>query len=178
MLKLDAPENQPPLLTVFGGKITTFRRLAEAVMEKFKPFFPRLGQPWTASAPLPGGDFPLAEVEARITDLGRRYPFLARATARRLFRAYGTHAEALLAGAKSAADMGAAFGPLSEREVNYLIAEEWAETSDDILWRRSKLGLTIAPDERAKLDHHLDQRLGGSPRQASQGKAAGSNTRL
>jgi glycerol-3-phosphate dehydrogenase len=151
VLKLDAPEGAAPLLSVFGGKITTSRKLAEAVMDKIKPFFPALGPSWTATASLPGGDFPYAEVEARIADLQKRYSFLPPRTARRLFRAYGTRAEMILDGARFAQDMGQSFGVLSEREISYLKAHEWVEEADDILWRRSKLGLHLSKDEQAAL---------------------------
>jgi glycerol-3-phosphate dehydrogenase len=148
VLKLDAPEGQPPLLSVFGGKITTFRKLAEAALVKMVPFFPSLGQPWTASAPLPGGDFPFAETEARILDFQKRYSFLTQRNARRLFRAYGTRAETFLQCARFAQDLGQSFGGLSEREIEYLKAEEWVCEPDDIFWRRSKLGLHLSHDEQ------------------------------
>ena len=156
VLKLDAPEGQPPLLSVFGGKITTFRKLAEAALEKVAPFFPHMGKPWTAHAALAGGDFPFAEVEPRIADFGRRYPFLGTRNARRIFRAYGTRADLVLGGAKTADDLGRDFGGLSEREVHYLRREEWAETADDILWRRSKLGLHLAEADQASLRSHME----------------------
>ena len=164
VLKLDAPEGQPPLLSVFGGKITTFRKLAEAVLEKVAPFFPQMGQPWTAHSALAGGDFPYAEVEARIADFARRYPFLDPQTARRIFRAYGTRAGTVLGDAKSAGDLGRSYGALSQREVDYLRREEWAETAEDILWRRSKLGLHLAETDQAA----LKAALGGNGASSSQ----------
>ena len=151
VLKLDQPEGGAPLLSVFGGKITTFRKLAESALEKMEPFFPGMGKPWTHSAPLPGGDFGYDEADERIGALLRHYPFLGAEAARRLFRAYGTDAERLLEGARSAEDMGHAFGPLSEREIAWLKAREWAETADDILWRRSKLGLHMTAQEQDAL---------------------------
>jgi glycerol-3-phosphate dehydrogenase len=155
VLTLECPENKAPLLSVFGGKITTYRKLAEAVMEKLAPYLPAAGKPWTAAAPLPGGDFPHDEVERLMVDLGARYPFLGPATARRLFRAYGTEAHRMLGEARSHPDMGASFGELSEREVSYLIAQEWARTADDILWRRSKLGLHLQASEQAALAEYI-----------------------
>ena len=150
VLKLDHPEGGAPLLSVFGGKITTFRKLAESAMEKIAPFFPQLGKPWTHDAALPGGDFDHDEVQERIMALARRYPFLGSDTAGRLFRAYGTEAERMLHGAKSEADMGQSFGQLSEREVDWLRSHEWARSAEDVLWRRSKLGLhTTKPQQEA-----------------------------
>ena len=160
VLTLDAPDGAAPLLSVFGGKITTYRRLAEAVMDKLKPFFPQTRKPWTAEAPLPGGDFPHDQAEVRMSDLQRRFSFLTPRNARRIFRAYGTEAEKLLEGARFATDMGRSFGLISEREVDYLMANEWARTADDILWRRSKLGLHLSAGEQAALRAHMDGRGG------------------
>ena len=155
VLKLDQPEGGAPLLSVFGGKITTFRKLAESAMEKIQPFFPQLGQPWTAGAALPGGDFPFAEVEQRIADLARKYSFLQPRNVRRLFRAYGTEAESILGEARFAADMGRSFGPLSEREIDWLKKNEWVRSADDILWRRSKLGLHMTKEEQESLRQYF-----------------------
>jgi glycerol-3-phosphate dehydrogenase len=151
VLKLDQPEGGAPLLSVFGGKITTFRKLAQSAMEKIEPFFPQMGKPWTHDAALPGGDFPFAEAEARAAALAAKFPFLNARNARRLFRAYGTEAEKMLEGARSAADLGQSFGPLSQREVEWLKAKEWVRSADDILWRRSKLGLHMSRQEQDAL---------------------------
>jgi glycerol-3-phosphate dehydrogenase len=155
VLKLDHPDGGAPLLSVFGGKITTFRKLAESAMDKIEPFFPKMGKPWTKSAALPGGDFPFADVESRIADLGRMFPFLEPDNVRRLFRAYGTDAEKMLEGATSLADLGRCFGVLSEREVEWLKRKEWARTADDILWRRSKLGLHMAKEDQQALQSYM-----------------------
>ncbi len=164
VLKLDAPETQAPLLSVFGGKITTFRKLAEAVLEKIQPFFPGLKPQWTAKAPLPGGDFPYAEVESRISDFQRRYSFLPPRNARRIFRAYGTRVERIFDGARFAQDLGESFGPLSAREVDYLVKEEWAKTPEDILWRRSKLGLHLSVAEQSALTAYMGQKADSKTR--------------
>ena len=155
VLKLDHPDGGAPLLSVFGGKITTFRKLAEAAMEKVSGFFPQTGRPWTAAVPLPGGDFPFAEVEQRIAALTRGYSFLTPRNVRRMFRAYGTDAERILDGARFAQDMGRNFGMLTEREVDWLIHNEWARSADDILWRRSKLGLHLSREEQDTLRQHF-----------------------
>ena len=131
------------------------RKLAEAVLEKIVPFFSSAGKPWTVSGPLPGGDFGHEEVETRIDNLQRKYSFLKPHVARRLFRAYGTLAEKMLGDARFAADLGKSFGVLSEREIDYLVAQEWARTADDILWRRSKLGLHLSADEQSALQAHM-----------------------
>jgi glycerol-3-phosphate dehydrogenase len=162
VLKLDQPEGGAPLLSVFGGKITTFRKLAESAMEKIEPFFPQMGKPWTESSSLPGGDFPFAEVEERIAVLARKYPFLEIANVRRLFRAYGTDADKMLDGARSAADMGQFFGPLSQREIEWLKANEWARSADDILWRRSKLGLHMSSQEQDALRNYMSPAAGAA----------------
>jgi glycerol-3-phosphate dehydrogenase len=114
-----------------------------------------MGKPWTEAAALPGGDFPFAEVEARIAALAREFPFLGPEQARRLFRAYGTDAWKIMEGARSAADLGRRFGPLSEREVAWLKAKEWARSADDILWRRSKLGLHMSKEEQDALRSYM-----------------------
>jgi glycerol-3-phosphate dehydrogenase len=146
----------PPVLSVFGGKITTFRRLAETAIDRLAMLFPGLKPRWTTDAFLPGGDFPWNGFAALRDDLGRRYPFLPLPTATRLARAYGTCAFTLLGDAKSPADLGFTFGAdLTEREVDWLVGTEWARTAEDILWRRSKLGLRFAPAEVTALEDYL-----------------------
>ena len=155
VLKLDHPEGGAPLLSVFGGKITTFRRLSEHALEKIEPFFPQMGKPWTRDASLPGGDFRHDEVEQHIATLAQSYPFLDQATVHRLFRAYGTDAALMLGDAGSLADMGQSFGPLSEREIEWLRDKEWARSADDVLWRRSKLGLHTSKAEQEALRNYM-----------------------
>jgi glycerol-3-phosphate dehydrogenase len=154
-LDLDAPAGSAPLLSIVGGKITTYRKLAEAALEKLDP---HLGEPqglaagWTGDQPLPGGDFAFNAIDAQIDQLRRAYPFLSVGHAQRLARAYGTRAPTVLGGAKSLQDLGTSFGAsLTEREVRYLIEHEWARTADDVTWRRSKLGLHMTPAERSAL---------------------------
>ena len=156
-----------PLLNVFGGKITTYRRLAEAALEKLHPHLPGAGRPWTKHAPLPGGDFPWDSVAARIARLKAAYPFLTPETARRLFRAYGTDVERILGQATCPADLGEDFGAgLTEAEVAWLVDNEFARTSEDILWRRSKLGLRIGPEGTRALEAWLDRYMAGSEKGA------------
>ena len=142
-----------PLLNVFGGKITTYRKLAEAALAKLHPWFPEMGQAWTAGAALPGGDFPVDGVLSLISHLHRDYPFLDEKWAKRLIRAYGTLAFDVLKNAKSAEDLGRNFGwNLTERDVEWLRSREFAHSAADILWRRSKIGLRLSQDEITALE--------------------------
>ena len=153
MLKAEGGHGEPPLVNAFGGKITTYRRLAESMLEKIEHFLGKKGKPWTANAPLPGGDFPVTGFEAEVSALKRNYPFLNTRLARRLTRLYGTRARVLLGDASSAADLGMDFGAdLTEAELRYLIANEWAVTADDVLWRRTKRGLHMDAAQTAALD--------------------------
>jgi glycerol-3-phosphate dehydrogenase len=146
---LDAPERAAPSLSIFGGKITTARRLAEHALEELRPFLPEHGEAWTQGAVFPGGDM---EFDALLNILKREKPFLADALAWRLARSYGTRAWRFLRDARSMADLGCDFGcGLSEAEVAYLIEQEWARDADDILWRRSKLGLHMSQMEQRAL---------------------------
>ncbi len=157
VLTLDAPGEGAPLLSVFGGKITTYRRLAEAALGKLAPFLPTLEKPsWTGGSPLPGGDFPVQGYDALVARIAAAHSYAPGPLVRRLVRAYGTDAEAILAGATSLADLGRFFGAtLYEREVRWLMDHEFATAADDILWRRSKLGLRLTPEERAELAGYM-----------------------
>jgi len=156
VLKLDHGAGEAPLLSVFGGKITTYRRLAEAAMAKLTPYFSGVGAPWTATAPLPGGDFPWDGAPALAAELRRDYPFLEGPLSRRLVRQYGTRARAMLDEARCMAELGRDFGAgLTEREVVWQMREEWAREPEDILWRRSKLGLRLDPAGRAALKRFM-----------------------
>lgn len=156
VLKLSAPASKAPLLSVFGGKITTYRRLAEHVMEKLMPLIPCAGAAWTAGSPLPGGDFPIDGAARLQGDLMASYPFLDPVWARRLVRTYGTESASVLGSAKTAADLGRHFGwNLTEREVIWLRDREFAETADDILWRRSRIGLRLDKMETSALQAWL-----------------------
>lgn len=153
---LEAGEGAP-LLSIFGGKITTYRKLAEAALQRLRPFHPSMGGAWTANVPLPGGDLPGANFDAFLAELRQRRPWLPEKMAHRLARAYGTRVEELLGGAEHMEDLGRHFGGgLTEREVDYLREREWAITAEDILWRRSKLGMHLAPAEQARLIEWLE----------------------
>lgn len=147
-----------PLITVYGGKITTYRKLAEQVVEHLAEWLELTGHAWTARAPLPGGDFEIDGRAALTAKLLQAYPFLAARDAGRLISAYGTEAWQVLGKAASAADLGQDFGAgLSEAEIRWMIAREWAETAEDILWRRSKCGLAMDNTQIAALDDWLTE---------------------
>ncbi len=142
-LRVDATGGAP-VLNVFGGKITTYRRLAESALEKVGHHLPDLPGPWTAGVALPGGDFTVAGVPDLLQKLRADYPFLTDFWSTRLIRAYGTDAWNLLGTASRTEDLGVDFGAtLTEAEVRWLMTQEFARAAEDILWRRSKLGLRI-----------------------------------
>jgi len=161
VLEMDEKPDAAPLLSVIGGKITTYRRLAEAALERLAGHLPPrqgLAAGWTGTAPLPGGEFDPEEMPLLTSRLARSYPFLAEAHADRLTRTYGARAARVLGRAKSAADLGRDFGAtLTEAEVRYLVEQEWACTADDVVWRRSKLGLRLSAPEIAALDAWMRQ---------------------
>lgn len=156
----DGANGTAPLLSIFGGKITTYRHLAGEAVEQLAPFLPALTAPeWTGSAPLPGGDFGMNEAPARMRELSQRYPFLSAREAQRLIRLYGTRAATFLGHATTAADLGEDFGHgLTAAEVDYLIAAEWARDAEDVLWRRTKLGLHFTAPETARLVAYITER--------------------
>src|SRR5262249_41955522 len=154
VFELDTPGGAP-LLSIYGGKITTYRRLAEEALERLEPYLgsTKAQEGSTATAPPPGGDIDVSAVVALTAELMRDHPFLAHAHASRLAHAYGTRATKLLASSKSMSDLGQSFGAtLTEAEVRYLMANEWAVTAEDVVWRRSKLGLRLSAAEIAALD--------------------------
>jgi glycerol-3-phosphate dehydrogenase len=152
VLKVNA-DGGAPLLNVFGGKITTYRKLAEAALAKIRPFFAEVGPNWTAGVSLPGGDFPVDGVAVLIADLRQEYSFLDGLWARRLIRAYGTEARLILGDAETAQGLGRAFAAtLTEREITWLMEKEYARTAEDVVWRRSRLGLRMSKAEIAELD--------------------------
>ena len=158
-----------PALNVFGGKITTYRKLAEDALDKIAAHLPETGGKWTARAPLPGGDFAVDGVEALISSLRGTYDFLDDRWARRLVRAYGTEAAEMLGDAKTKDDLGEDFGAtLTEREVRWLMAREYARTAEDVLWRRTKLGLRVDADQAAALGVFMTKARQERPRAAAE----------
>jgi glycerol-3-phosphate dehydrogenase len=155
VLVLDKSYGAAPLLTIYGGKLTTYRRLAEDVLARLAHFFPR-SAPWTAKASLPGGDFVYDGVPTLIARTQRRWPFLTADHARRLVGAYGTRVQNVLKTATGLDDLGVCFGAdLTAAEVRHLMSTEWAHTADDVLWRRSKLGLRFSDGQRDVLESFM-----------------------
>jgi glycerol-3-phosphate dehydrogenase len=159
VLTLD--EREAPLLTVYGGKITTYRRLAGQALDRLAHLF-QAGPAWTRDSHLPGGEFPWDGIERLVAETRRARPFLSEAQAWRLVRAYGTRVDRVLGPARSLEDLGPCLGAdLTGAEVRYLMEREWAQTEDDVLWRRTKLGLRFSPDERERLATFMAAMVGG-----------------
>lgn len=151
-----------PLITIFGGEVTTSRRRAEKAVSKLTPFYPMSGR-WTAETPLPGGEFAWDSFDKEIDKARERWRFLGEDQARRLVGAYGNNVSQVLGDAGDRGDLGPAFGPeLTGAEVRYLMQKEWARFPDDILWRRSKLGLTMLPADREALAAFMAAGCNGS----------------
>ena len=145
-------DGSPPLLHVIGGKITTYRRLAEAALVKLEPYFPSMGRAWTGSAPLPGGDVGARGFDTWFEGMTTRYAGIDRGYLEILARRYGTRLEHLIGDAQSISDFGTLIAAgLTEREIKFLKSDEWAVVADDIIWRRTKAGLHVSPEHRPKL---------------------------
>lgn len=159
VLKIETKPGEPPLLNIYGGKLTTYRRLSEQVVQMVDVELGRSTKPWTTGAALPGGGFDVTGFKSEVDKLRAAYTFLPRETAERLVRAYGTLAPIVLGAALSPADLGEDFGAgLTQREVEYLIGQEWARTLEDILWRRTKLGLKLGDRDVKSLTRYLESR--------------------
>jgi glycerol-3-phosphate dehydrogenase len=153
---LDFDRSGPPLLSVYGGKLTTYRRLAEDVVDMLMPVLGASSPAWTATVPLPGGDMAGADFDAFLTRMRRRYPWLEAPLLERYARAYGTRMAQVLEGCAGMADLGGEVLPgVHVREINYLRAAEFARTATDVLYRRSKLGLHLPAGSSARLDDWL-----------------------
>ncbi|MBI1620704.1 glycerol-3-phosphate dehydrogenase [Aquamicrobium sp. cd-1] len=156
VLRPDAPEGMAPRIDAFGGKITTYRRLAEHALEKIEGFLGKRGDPWTANGPLPGGDFPHDGYHEQVRRLREDYPFVRPVHAARLVRLYGTDARIILGSARSLEDLGRLFGSdLYQAEIDFLVEHEWATTAEDVLWRRTKMGLRLTVEEASILDEYM-----------------------
>ncbi|HKE41888.1 MAG TPA: glycerol-3-phosphate dehydrogenase [Casimicrobiaceae bacterium] len=162
VLKLDADaDGKAPLLSIYGGKITTYRRLAEHALVELQKFFPQMGRPWTHGEPLPGGDVPRGDFSAYRNELAARYAELPRGYVEALLRRHGSRAPRILGRAKTVADLGTHFGHmLYAAEIDYLVAEEWARSAEDVLWRRTKCGLHLFASQRDAVARYLLEQFG------------------
>ena len=158
-----------PLLNIFGGKITTYRTLAEEVLAKLTAVFPNARTAWTAGAPLPGGDFPVDGFDALCDRLAKQVPWLDIRTVHRLVRAYGTEAFGIIGDATAMQDLGEDFGSgLTEAELRHLIDREWARTVDDVIWRRSKLGLRLDQEQQNRLKAWMEEAVADTGKHAAE----------
>ena len=163
VLKQDGAETGAPLLSVYGGKITTYRKLAEHVLEQLRSALPEMGPAWTRDATLPGGDLPAGGIAAWVAEMQRRYPGLPADLVRGVARRHGSLALKVLGEAKLGADLGEDFGNgLTAREIEYFVREEWARSADDVLWRRSKCGLGMTAAQLASVAACVAQALAAS----------------
>ena len=160
-LELEADEdNKAPMLSIFGGKITTYRKLSEAAVATLEPFFPNMAKPWTKDAPLPGAEFGESSFAEWQQAMAEKYDWLDAKQLERMSNAYGSRIVNALGAAESTADLGEHFGSdLYANEVDYLIREEWARSADDVLWRRSKIGLYLNKEQQARLNAYIEERL-------------------
>jgi glycerol-3-phosphate dehydrogenase len=146
----------PPILSVFGGKITTYRKLAEHALQRLKPYFPAMREDWTSQAALPGGEMPGADFVLFQSVLQREHPWLLPDISYHLARLYGTRANVILSGAGSLSALGRHFGgTLYERELHYLKTNEWAQTAEDVLERRTKYGLHLTPEQKQDVARYM-----------------------
>ncbi|AUG55769.1 glycerol-3-phosphate dehydrogenase [Thalassospira marina] len=163
VLEIDQQKDEAPLLNIYGGKITTYRKLAEAALAKLSPFLGNENPAWTSQAPLPGGDMPNADFDGYLAAMQQRFSWLPHAQLYRYVRNYGTLADRIIAGATDISGLGLHLGDdVYENELRYLMEQEWARSADDVLWRRSKLGLHVSKDTAtaianwfAKTDHSI-----------------------
>ena len=161
VLSVDAPDGAAPLMSIFGGKITTFRKLADAALKQLAAHLPKpdgRAAGWTGREALPGGDFPMQDFDGEVDRLMAAHPFLAKPLARRLLRAYGTRVRLIVGDARSLAELGHDYGAgLTEAELRYLVRHEWVRTAEDALWRRSKLGLRLDADQQRAVGAALER---------------------
>jgi glycerol-3-phosphate dehydrogenase len=154
-LELEDIGGKAPILSIFGGKITTYRKLAEAAVDKLTPYFKNIGPQWTSKSPLPGGNF--ANIEMFTQEVAREYSWLPENMRSRFIRTYGTRIVSLLKNATNVESLGRSFGAdLFEQEINFLIEKEWATDIDDIIWRRTKRGLYLTEQQVNEIKNHLN----------------------
>ena len=161
VLTMQNPDGEAPVVNIFGGKITTYRKLAEAVLGKLRPSLPKMDEPWTAGVPLPGGDFAVGDVGKLEEQLTTDFPFLDANTVRRFVRQFGTEAVTVLEGVSASQHLGKDFGGVWQVEVEWMIRNEFAKTAEDVLWRRTKQGLRMDKSQIADLDQWMSEYLVG-----------------
>jgi len=176
VLRVEAAGGAAPLISIYGGKITTYRKLSESVLDRLAPYLPNMGPSWTAEATLPGGDFAPNNFAGEVQRLMASCPLLTMGHATRLVRTYGTRALTMTRNLQNSDDMGFHFGgDLYQFEAEYLIRHEWARTAEDILWRRTKLGLVLTSRQVAALEtwmeHHPSSMSNNSKRDCTKGPA-------
>lgn len=160
VLKLDTGDGEPPLLSIYGGKITTYRKLAESVMDKLKDFLPEMKNAWTETANLPGGDFSPDGFMAEVKKLTTACPVISKKHATRLIRTYGTCSHEMSKHIQTQEQLGKHFGQqLYGFEVDYLLTQEWAQSAEDVLWRRTRMGLFLSAEETARLGAYINKKL-------------------
>tara|TARA_R110001592_G_scaffold102853_2_gene290049 strand:+ start:2309 stop:3841 length:1533 start_codon:yes stop_codon:yes gene_type:complete len=153
-LELQDIDGQAPILSIFGGKITTYRKLAEAVVDRISPYFNNIGGQWTASNPLPGGNF--STIKTLTKDVKKEFPWLPEKLRTRLIRSYGTRIFALLYNTNNIESLGHYFGAdLYEQEINFLIEQEWVIEIEDVIWRRTKRGLYLTKQQVEQIKEYL-----------------------
>lgn len=169
VLRTDGESGKPNIINIFGGKITTYRKLSESIMDKVEELIGVKKPSWTANSHLSGGDFAITDYEKLVSNLKEEFGFLEHSLCKRLIRAYGTNAWTMMQGASKSEDMGQTFGgSLTEREVMYLIQHEWAECAEDVVWRRSKLGIRLNKREVSILDEWIQKNV--APQSVQQSK--------
>ena len=168
VFKTDALDGPPgpgraPVLSIYGGKITTYRKLAEAALRELAPYFPAMKPPWTAGETLPGGDLPGGDRAALLASLCARHPGVPVDVLRGIARRHGTRTARVLGSARALDDLGEHFGAgLTAREIDFLVDDEWARDADDVLWRRTKCGLPMSAAERERVAAYMRSRAGAS----------------
>lgn len=161
VLEVDRTPSGAPILSVYGGKLTTYRRLAEEALKRLAPDLPNMGPAWTATARLPGGEIPNGDLASYIAVLSRAYPNLTPAFLQGLARRHGSLVKQVLGAARNAEELGPDFGGgLTAREVDYLIEHEWATTAEDVLYRRTKAGVGMTERQRREVARYVESRVG------------------
>lgn len=163
-LELEQELDQAPLLSIFGGKLTTYRKLAETAMRMLTPYFTKMGTPWTGNVALPGGDFNYSRQQL-VTNICNQYSWLSEKTATRYVNQFGTLVWDVLQNNALETDMGKTFGEgVYQAEIDYLMEHEFSQKAEDILWRRTKLGLYLTQDEQQALSDYMLKKQGNEPK--------------